>query len=240
VSFLPNKDLSEIEKLYSEIIHCRACPRLVEFREKISSEKRAAYRQENYWGKPLTGFGDLAGELLIVGLAPAAHGGNRTGRVFTGDGSADFLMRSLHRFGFANQPLSVSRGDGLLISNAYIVAAVRCVPPDNKPLPSEILQCRPFLSRERAEMPNLKAVLALGKIGMDAYLNTFPDLKRAALEAGEKIVFGHAVQYQLKDERLFVSYHPSRQNTQTGRLTEEMFDLVIGNIRAYLDDGKVI
>jgi uracil-DNA glycosylase family 4 len=217
-------------KLRGEIIACKACHRLVLYREQISREKRAAFRDEQYWGKPLPGFGDLNSELLIVGLAPAAHGGNRTGRVFTGDSSASFLMSGLHAYGFANQSTSLNRADGLTLNNAFILAIVRCAPPDNKPLPGEILNCRSFLIREAQSLSNVKAVLALGKIAMDGYLKAFHEGELLA----PKPVFKHGAQYQLDGKRLFVSYHPSRQNTQTGRLTAKMFGDVIANIRAYL------
>lgn len=222
--------MSELDKLYAEIVACTACPRLVDFRNKVSNEKRASYRHEEYWGKPVPGFGDPKAQLLIVGLAPAAHGGNRTGRVFTGDGSADFLMQGLFKFGFANQPTSIHRGDGLQLINAYVLAAVRCVPPDNKPTPEEILTCRPFMVKEMALLPKIRAVLALGKIGMDGYLNSLPSMYRPK----PKPQFGHGVAFDIGDIRLFGSYHPSRQNTQTGRLTKEMFGGVLGEIKRFL------
>jgi uracil-DNA glycosylase family 4 len=221
-------------RLREEIIGCKACERLVPYREQISRDKRAAYRDEMYWGKPLPGFGDLKAELLIVGLAPAAHGGNRTGRVFTGDSSASFLMSGLHAFGFANQSTSLNREDGLSLNNAFILAIVRCAPPDNKPLPSEILNCRSFLKRETKLLPEMKAVLALGKIAMDGYLKAF----HADTLKAPKPVFKHGAEYQLGGERLFVSYHPSRQNTQTGRLTPKMFEDVIASVRAYLGESS--
>jgi uracil-DNA glycosylase family 4 len=219
--------------LNKEITACRLCPRLVEWREKVAREKRAAFKDWEYWGKPAPGFGDAKAKLLIVGLAPAAHGANRTGRVFTGDRSGTFLMRSLNKFSFANLPDSVSRNDGLKLTEAYINAIVRCAPPNNKPLPSEILNCRQYLIRELALLPNVVAVLALGKIAMDGYLQYL-------CETGHKIktpVFKHGAQYDLGQglPRLFVSYHVSQQNTQTGKLTEAMFDAVIGAIRKYVD-----
>jgi uracil-DNA glycosylase len=222
--------VNEWQKLRDEIVACKACERLVLYREQIATEKRAAYRGETYWGKPLPGFGDLDAQLLIVGLAPAAHGGNRTGRVFTGDSSGSFLMSGLHTHGFANQPNSDHVGDGLRLNNAFILAIVRCAPPDNKPLPGEIINCRSFLIRETQLLSNLKAVLALGKIGMDGYLRAF----HADKPPFPKPLFKHGAQYQIGDRRLFVSYHPSRQNTQTGRLTAEMFGDVVGSIHEYL------
>jgi len=221
------------ENLHQQIISCRLCPRLVEHRETIAREKRAAFRDWTYWGKPITGFGDPDARLLIIGLAPAAHGGNRTGRIFTGDSSGDFLMRALHESGFANQPTSRSRDDGLRLSDAYIVAVARCAPPDNKPLPAEILNCRPFLLGEIALLARVQAVLGLGKIALDGYVDALrtsrPELKRPK--------FGHGAEFQLGEglPRLFLSYHPSRQNTQTGRLTPEMLVSVLQRVRAFLD-----
>lgn len=223
-------------KLNKEIISCRLCPRLVEYREKVACEKRAAYANWDYWGKPVTGFGDSDAELLVVGLAPAAHGGNRTGRVFTGDSSGTFLMSGLHKFGFANIPDSVSRDDGLVLHNAYIVAPVKCVPPDNKPLPKEILNCRPYLEREMVLLKNLRAVLVLGKIGMEAYLQV---LREQGHEI-PKLSFAHGASYDLGEglPRMFASYHVSRQNTQTGKLTPAMFELVIGSISNFLEESS--
>jgi uracil-DNA glycosylase len=222
--------LDKLLELRSEIVACKACKRLVLHREQVSSEKRAAFRDDDYWGKPLPGFGDPEAELLIVGLAPAAHGGNRTGRMFTGDSSASFLMSGLHEFGFANQPTSVRSDDGLALKDAFVLAVVRCAPPDNKPLPDEIKNCRSFLIREARLLKRVRAVLALGRIAMDGYLNAFPEERLAS----GKIIFKHGAQYQLNGKRLFVSYHPSRQNTQTGRLTPQMFAEVIGSIKKYL------
>ncbi len=225
-----------LKKLYQEIIHCRQCPRLVEYREQVAATKRAAYRNCPYWGKPLPGFGDPAARLLLVGLAPAAHGGNRTGRVFTGDRSGTFLMQGLHAEGFANKPDSVSVDDGLQLTDAYILSIIRCAPPANKPLPSEILNCRCYLLREIALLANLTAVLALGKIGMDGYLS-------ALASQGHKIKrphFAHGAEYELPEglPRLFVSYHPSQQNTQTGKLTAAMFSDVLQRIRSFLKNSR--
>jgi len=222
--------LDKWTKLRDEIVGCRACERLVPYREQIARDKRAAYRNEEYWGKPLPGFGDPQAQLLIVGLAPAAHGGNRTGRVFTGDSSGSFLMTGLHRYGFANKSSSDSRNDGLILHNAFILAVVRCAPPDNKPLPSEVANCRKFLLEETKLLPNLRAVLFLGKIAMDAYLKTFP----LSSSAGYRPIFKHGAEYEADNMRFFVSYHVSRQNTQTGRLTPEMFGGVLANIQTYL------
>lgn len=223
--------------LKNEIISCRNCPRLVEHRETIAQKKRAQYRDCQYWGKPLAGFGASNAELLIVGLAPAAHGGNRTGRIFTGDSSGTFLMQALHKFGFANKPDSLTCDDGLELLNAFMTAVVRCAPPDNKPDPQEILNCRHYILREIALLKNVKATLALGKIAMDGYLN-------ALRSQGTKIpslAFKHGAHYKLSKENpnlpdLFVSYHPSRQNTQTGRLTASMFESVVSQVRDFIGD----
>jgi uracil-DNA glycosylase len=224
---------AELRIIAEEVSACRKCPRLVKYREKVAREKRRAYRDWEYWGRGVPGFGDAQAELFIVGLAPAAHGGNRTGRVFTGDRSGDFLFKALYDAGFANQPTSLRRDDGLKLRNAYIAAAVRCAPPANKPLPSEILNCRGYLQRELAAAgPN--AMLALGKIAWDAYL--------AMLKADGKIErrssykFAHGAEAELPGDlpRLFGVYHPSQQNTQTGRLTVEMYEQVLQRINQYL------
>ncbi len=211
---------------------CRKCPRLVRHRERAAREKRAAYTDWTYWGKPVPGFGDPQARLLIVGLAPAAHGGNRTGRMFTGDGSASFLMRALHVSGFANQPESEHRNDGLKLHGAYMTAVARCAPPDNKPTPREILNCRPFMLREMALLPRLRAVLALGRIAMDGYLDTLT----SAGHPVKRLPFSHGAEFALPGglPRLFVSYHPSRQNTQTGRLTPRMLLSVLQRVRRFL------
>lgn len=220
--------------LNEEIVACRKCPRLVEYLEKVTREKRRAFREWTYWGKPIPGFGDPRAELLILGLAPAAHGGNRTGRVFTGDRSGDFLCAALYKAGFANQPTSVRRDDGLRLKNAYIVATIRCAPPANKPLPSEIANCRGYLVRE-LEILQPRAVLALGKIGWDAYLDI---LKLRGLFATKAAyVFGHGAEAELPGSgaRLFGVYHPSQQNTQTGRVTSAMYNQVLRRILRFLE-----
>jgi uracil-DNA glycosylase len=216
-----------------EVCACRKCPRLVEYREKVAKERRRAFREWEYWGRGVPGFGDAKAELFILGLAPAAHGANRTGRVFTGDRSGDFLYKALHKVGFANQPTSLSRNDGLKLQNAYIAAAVRCAPPANKPLPSEILNCRPYLERE-LELLGPKAVLALGKIAWDAYLEILKQQGRITSRAAYK--FTHGAEAKIADDlpRLFGVYHPSQQNTQTGRLTEAMYASVLVRIQRFL------
>jgi uracil-DNA glycosylase len=212
--------------LHREVAKCRACPRLVEWREKVAREKRAAYRDEDYWGRPVPGFGDPGARLLIVGLAPAAHGANRTGRMFTGDRSGDWLFRALHRAGFASQPTSSRRGDGLELRNAYLTAALRCAPPANRPRPEERKNCRAFLEREFDHfLPRLRCVVALGGLAWDHTLRILRD--RDAPVPSPKPDFGHGVEVPLvRGPVLLASYHPSQQNTFTGTLTEEGFDRV--------------
>jgi len=233
---MPSSTENELRVLNEEIISCRKCPRLVRFREAVARSKRRAFQNWDYWGKPIPGFGDPRAQLLIIGLAPAAHGGNRTGRAFTGDRSGDFLFKALHRAGFANQPKSVSRDDNLQLKNAYIGVAVRCAPPANKPLPSEFQNCRPYLEAElRILAP--KAVLVLGGIALRAYLQI---LKREGLISNHAAYpFGHGAIHQLPGglPRIFASYHPSQQNTFTGRLTQAMLSRVLLNIRKYLQDA---
>ena len=218
--------------LNEEVITCRLCPRLVVYREKVAREKRRAFRECTYWGKPVPGFGDPKAQLLIVGLAPGAHGSNRTGRPFTGDKSGEFLFKALYDAGFANQPTGLRPDDGLKLLNAYITAAARCAPPDNKPLPSELLNCRPFLEREmRILRP--RAVLALGKIGWDVYLGILR--REAVLVSRTAYPFAHGAECELPSgERLFGVYHPSQQNTQTGRVTLAMYAAVLRRIRRFL------
>jgi uracil-DNA glycosylase len=220
-----------------EVISCRKCPRLVVYREKVAQEKRRAFREQDYWGKPIPGFGDPHAKLVILGLAPAAHGGNRTGRVFTGDRSGDFLFAALYEAGFANQPTSIHRNDGLQMSDAYISAACRCAPPDNKPLPQEILNCRPYLERE-LEILQPRAMLALGKIAWDAYLEILK--QRGAIASRAKYVFAHGAEVAMPAPwpRLFGVYHPSQQNTQTGRVTPAMYAQVFRRLRQFIGDSQ--
>ncbi len=204
------------------IVECRLCPRLVVYREEIAREKRRAYLSWEYWGKPVPGFGDPEARVLILGLAPGAHGSNRTGRPFTGDASGVFMYPVLHEVGFASQPTALHREDGLTLKDAYITAAVRCAPPDNKPLPEEIRNCAPYLDREIAALSRLKVVVALGRIGFDAYLNFAQ--RTGQIKSKKEYAFGHGVQYAMPDGKiLLASYHPSNQNTQTGKLTRKMF-----------------
>jgi uracil-DNA glycosylase family 4 len=219
--------------LNEEIVACRKCPRLAEHRERTAREKRAAYRDWTYWGKPVPGFGDPEARLLIVGLAPGAHGSNRTGRMFTGDRSGVFLYAALHKAGFANQPTALRANDGLRLQNTYIAAAVRCAPPGNKPLPSEIANCRPYLERELAIL-RPKAVLALGKIGWDVFLSILKRRGIIAFRAGYRFAHGAEVDFPEAGLRLFGVYHPSQQNTQTGRLTAAMYEEVLRRVRRFL------
>jgi uracil-DNA glycosylase family 4 len=222
-----------LRALNEEIVVCRKCPRLVEYREEVAREKRRAFRDWTYWGKPVPGFGDPRAELLILGLAPAAHGGNRTGRVFTGDRSGDFLYAALYKAGFANQPTSVRRDDGLQLKNAYIAATIRCAPPANKPLPSEIISCRSYLVREM-EILEPRAVLALGKIAWDAYLEVLKQRGLIASRAAFHFAHGAEAELPSKGARLFGVYHPSQQNTQTGRVTSAMYGQVFRRIQRFL------
>ena len=211
-----------LDTLNREVVRCTRCPRLVVYREQVAREKRRAYRGCEYWGRPVPGFGDPNARVLVLGLAPGAHGSNRTGRPFTGDASGKFMYPVLYETGFANQPNATHCGDGLELKDLYITAAVRCAPPDNKPLPQELANCAPYLDREMDGLKNLRVVMALGKIGFDAYLNY---LKRRGQLTGKKpYLFQHGAKYEMPDGKiLLASYHPSNQNTQTGKLTRQMF-----------------
>jgi len=217
------------------IIQCDRCPRLRDFCTRIAREKRRAFRDETYWGRPVPGFGDPRARLLLIGLAPAAHGANRTGRVFTGDGvggSGDFLMSALHRAGFANIPTSHAPDDGLRLSDAFIAAAVRCAPPDNKPTPEEITNCQPHLDAEITALPRVRVVAALGRIAFDAYLRL---LKQQGVAVAPRPPFGHNVAHRLPNGITVIGcYHPSRQNTNTGKLTAVMMDEVFQRARVCL------
>ncbi|CAA9479928.1 MAG: Uracil-DNA glycosylase, family 5 [uncultured Solirubrobacterales bacterium] len=218
-------DLGELASLERRIVACRRCPRLVEWRERVAHEKRAAFRDENYWGRPLPGFGDPQARVYVLGLAPAAHGGNRTGRVFTGDRSADWLYASMHRTGFANQPTSVYPGDGLRLDGAFVAAAVRCAPPANKPLPSERDNCLPYAREELDLLSEMRVIVCLGGFAWDAAARVL-DLARPRPR------FRHGVEHVLSDGRTVLGcYHPSQQNTFTGRLTEAMIDDVFARAR---------
>ena len=207
-----------LTKLRGEIEQCRACPRLVRWRESVAVERRAAYRDEKYWGKPIAGFGDPDARIVVLGLAPGAHGANRTGRVFTGDRSGDWLYRAMHRAGLASQATSTGRADGLTLSDAWVTVAVRCAPPDNKPLPLERKRCSGFLTRELALLRNKRVVVCLGNFAYVAACDFFSVSPRPK--------FAHGAVVEAGDVTLVCSYHPSQQNTFTGRLTEEMLDAV--------------
>jgi uracil-DNA glycosylase len=216
--------VSTLEDLDEEIVSCRACPRLVAWREEVGRIKRRAFAGQEYWARPVPGFGDPDPWLIVVGLAPAAHGANRTGRVFTGDRSGDFLYAALHRAGLASQATSTSADDGLRLSGCRVTAAVRCAPPQNRPTPRERARCRPYLARELALCPGARVVLALGAVGWDAALRT--------LEAPRPWPrFGHGVEARVGEHRLLGSYHPSQQNVFTGRLTPAMMDDVLAQAR---------
>jgi uracil-DNA glycosylase family 4 len=217
-----------------EVIACRKCPRLTAYRETVARVKRRAYMDWEYWGRPVPSFGDPNARLFIIGLAPAAHGGNRTGRVFTGDRSGDFLFRALHAAGFASQAESVSRDDGLELRDAFVAAAVRCCPPGNKPLPREFQNCRPYLERELDLLANVKVVVALGRLAFDVYLSILLD--RGVIAKRSAFQFAHnAAHITAPGQPLLISsYHPSQQNTQTGRLTDRMFRDVLERARRHI------
>lgn len=219
-----------IDELNRKIVSCRECPRLVEWRESVAASKRRQYMDWEYWGKPVPGFGDPEAELLLVGLAPAAHGANRTGRMFTGDQSGNWLYGTLHKFGFANQPESTGRHDGLILKNCYITAAVKCAPPANKPVKEEFVNCRPYLLKELELLKNIRVIVALGKIAFDTVITCsqliqWNDFKK-------KPLFKHGQQVKIRENLyLLASYHPSQQNTFTGKLTRPMFHSIFKKVR---------
>lgn len=230
-------------QLAAEIEACARCPRLRDWCSQVALTKRRAYQGEVYWGRPVPGFGDTSAHVLVIGLAPGAHGANRTGRLFTGDSSGDFLYGALHRAGFSNQPSSIGRDDGLSLRDVYITAVCRCAPPDNRPLPAEIGACLPYLTRELAMLKRLRVVVALGKIAYDDALRLYEPLSSdarfahcASYEVRRRVEGIGALDWPAESGRtwLVASYHPSRQNTQTGRLTAVMFDRVWGLVRSYL------
>lgn len=217
-----------LEELNTELLTCRRCPRLVAWREKMAAEKRRAYRDEVYWGKPVPGFGDPQARVFVVGLAPGAHGSNRTGRQFTGDASGDFLYPALYRAGFASQPRSISRTDGMTLTGLYTAPVCCCAPPDNKPTPQEMMNCQSYLMRE-LELIQPKVFVALGRIAFESII-------RINSIQNKTLTFAHNTVHELPGRRWLVcSYHPSRQNTQTGRLTVEMFDRVWQTVRGLLE-----
>jgi uracil-DNA glycosylase family 4 len=235
-------DAADLEALTREVTACRACPRLVAWREAVAADPRASFRTEHYWGKPISGFGDPRARLLVSGLAPAAHGGNRTGRVFTGDRSGDFLFAALHRAGYANQPTSTGRSDGLVLHDAFVTAAVRCAPPANKPTPAERDECRPYLVRELQLLTRLRVVIALGGFAYDALWAALRVTKRDLPKP--RPPFGHGVEVALASDDdhppivVIGCYHPSQQNTFTGRLTAVMLDDVLARARALSAPGR--
>lgn len=224
-----------LRALDAETVRCRRCPRLVEHRERVAVEKRRAYLDWDYWGKPVPGFGDPHARLVLVGLAPGAHGSNRTGRPFTGDASGDFLYPALHRAGFASSPEAVSRDDGLTVDDLFITAAVRCAPPGNKPTREEFAACHPFLARELRLLRRARVYLATGALAWNELLATLPEIG-IEVPGPPRPKFGHGAEVALPGRRwLMGTYHPSRQNTQTGRLTRAMFDAIFRKVRRRMD-----
>ena len=222
--------MSGLLALHREIVRCRACPRLVAWREEVARVKVRRFRDWTYWARPLPGFGDPRARLLIVGLAPAAHGGNRTGRMFTGDRSGDFLYAALHRAGFANQPTSVRKDDGLRLSGAFITAPCRCAPPANRPLPEELARCSTWMDREVAALPRVRVVLALGGIGWGAALAHF--VRRGFPLPRPRPKFGHGAESRIEGGPVLLGcYHVSQQNTNTGKLTPAMIDAVLARAK---------
>jgi uracil-DNA glycosylase len=231
-------DRTSLRVLNQEVIECRLCPRLVQYREDVGRIQKRAYRGQEYWSRPLPGFGDPAARLLIIGLAPGAHGANRTGRMFTGDRSGEFLYRALCETGFASQPQSVSREDGLLLTDAYITAPVRCVPPENKPTRQEILACRPYLIREIALLQNVRLVVVLGGIALNAYLSVLQDAGQIRSRGAFRFSHGARFVTHPHGPLLLASYHPSQQNTSTKRLTAAMLREIFDQARDLLDGPK--
>jgi uracil-DNA glycosylase family 4 len=227
-----------LERVTRDVVACERCPRLRAWCREVAREKVKRFRDQEYWGRPVPGFGDPRARLLVVGLAPAAHGGNRTGRVFTGDRSGDFLFAALHRAGFANQAESIARDDGLQLQDAYVAALARCAPPANKPTPGEIAACRDYLAREWELLPDLRAILVLGRVAMDGVLSLLRGLGRVPPRG--RLTFGHGVEHDLGGGlALFASYHPSQQNTFTGKLTPRSFDMVVQKIHRHLDRPRI-
>jgi uracil-DNA glycosylase family 4 len=222
-----------LARVTRDVVACERCPRLRRWCRSVAAIRVKRFRDQEYWGRPVPGFGDPRARLLVVGLAPAAHGGNRTGRIFTGDRSGDFLFAALHRAGFASQPTSVARGDGLELGGCYVAAVARCAPPGNRPLPVEIARCREYLTREWALLADVRAVLALGRIAMDGFLAMLKATGHAL--PGKRLAFAHGAEHDLGGGlRLFCSYHVSQQNTFTGRLTPRSFDAVLAQVKRHL------
>ena len=231
---ISNRDFITLNR---HVVECQRCPRLISHCREVAVTKRRAYLDWDYWGKPVPSFGDPSARLLILGLAPGAHGANRTGRMFTGDRSGEFLYRSLHKAGFASQPESRSVNDGLSLTDAWITAAAHCAPPDNKPTPLELRNCRPFLDREMEILTNVEVVVALGKIAFDTYLSILKN--RGEIERLTDFRFGHNVLYDNIRPALLGSYHPSQQNTSTGKLTQSMLDDVFARAAQLIQSGQV-
>jgi uracil-DNA glycosylase len=224
-----------IETLRVSVTHCRKCPRLVRHRERTAKQKKRQFMDWTYWGRPVPSFGDPHARLLLIGLAPAAHGGNRTGRIFTGDRSGDWLFRALYKSGFSNQATSTHRGDGLKLNNCYVTAVIHCAPPENKPTRQEIINCQPFLLEELNLLKRLRVVVALGRIAFDNYLNAYRKL--GGSPRSPRPSFGHGKVYRMDPQiTLIASYHPSQQNTLTGRLTQPMFQSIFAKARRSLKD----
>ena len=228
--------MASFQSLHAEIVACRRCPRLVAWREQVAREKRRAFRDQEYWGRALPGFGDPAARIVLVGLAPAAHGGNRTGRFFTGDRSGDFLFAGLHRLGLANQPTSVRRDDGLALRDVFIVAPVRCAPPDNRPTPDEFRMCSGFFDRELSLLTRARVFVALGALAWEVILLHL--LRKGIAVPRPRVAFGHGAELTIEGAATLLGcYHVSQQNTQTGRLTPAMFDAVMGRAAAIARNG---
>jgi uracil-DNA glycosylase family 4 len=223
------------EQFAKEITECRKCPRLVAWRESVAAKPPRRFQGQSYWAKPVTGFGDIEAKLLIIGLAPAAHGGNRTGRIFTGDRSGDWLFRALYKAGFASQPQSISRNDGMRLRDCYVSAVARCAPPENKLSPEEIANCKPFLVREVELLwPHLRCVVVLGRVAFDWWLRHLKE--KGIITSRGAYAFAHGAEFSIsRAPRLLCSFHPSQQNTLTGRLTEPMFDLIWTRAREIVD-----
>ena len=222
-----------LEKLNKKIISCKQCDRLVKFRTKIAIEKRKQYKDEVYWGKPITGYGDLDAQLLMIGFAPAAHGGNRTGRVFTGDQSSDFLFKCLFAAGFSNQPTSLHKNDGLLLYNSYLTTALKCVPPGDKPTPSELKTCFSFFKNEINSLHKINIILALGKIAFDACINFY---KQEYIIRNKDYIFSHGKKFKLPDNKILIgSYHPSPRNVNTGRINIKKMVYLLNDIKKLIN-----
>jgi uracil-DNA glycosylase family 4 len=225
---------ADFDRLQHEITKCRLCPRLVSWREKVAREKVRRFRSEKYWGRPVPAFGSPDAAVIVIGLAPAAHGANRTGRMFTGDRSGEWLYEALHAFGFANQPVSENIDDGLTVRDCLVTAVLRCAPPDNKPLPDEVRRCLPYLERELQMSSRKRVVVALGRIAFDSFLKTWKKTEAHILRPTP--LFQHGAEYELDNGVVLIaSYHPSQQNTQTGRLTRPMFHQIFRRARNVVD-----